>query len=126
MKIVLDTNILLLPFTHGTNLEGGFEELFGVVELVIPTSVISELQKLSENGGKTGQAAKAALKLADKFHIEKTGRMGDDGILEVARRIQASVATNDRVLQQEARKSGLLVLHARENGRLQRFGSGSG
>lgn len=126
MNIVVDTNILLLPFTHGTDLEGGLAELVGVPHIIVPTSVVSELQHLSKNGGKPGLAAQGALKLVTRFKTEKTGRMGDDGLLEVARRLGAAVCTNDRILQSEARKSGLVVFHARENGRLQRFGSGSG
>jgi rRNA-processing protein FCF1 len=124
--VVVDTNVILLPFTQGSDIESSFQQVFGEYEIVVPTSVISELQKLSENGGAVGRAAKGALKLSERYRKEKTGKMGDDGILEIARKLKAAVATNDKVLQLECVKSGLQVLVARENGRLALRRAGSG
>jgi rRNA-processing protein FCF1 len=123
---VLDTNALLLPFTSGTRLEDDLDGLLEQWSLHVPTSVVSELKHLSENRGKTGHAAKAALKLAARLTSEATGRMGDDGILEVARRLGAVVVTGDRKLQAECQRSGLRVIVARERGRLAFAKSGSG
>jgi len=126
VAVVLDTNALLMPFTEGTRLEELLDELLGAHTLHVPTSVISELKNLMKNRGELGRAAKMALKLSERAKSEPTGRMGDDGILEVARRLGALVVTNDKKLQIECQKSGLEVLVAREKGRLAYLKSGSG
>ena len=124
--VVLDTNAILMPFTQGTRIEEDLAALFGTVTLHVPTSVISELKHLGANKGETGRAAKMALIFAQRCILEPTGLMGDDGILQVARRLRATVVTNDRLLQQECVTSGLDVVVARERGRLALRGSGSG
>ncbi|MEA3189815.1 MAG: uncharacterized protein QOD77_397 [Thermoplasmata archaeon] len=126
VPVVLDTNAILLPFTQGTRLEEPLAELLGAYELHLPTSVIPELQRLSENQGATGRAAKMALKFSERCVREPTGLMGDDGILQVARRLGAVVFTNDRKLQLECVKSGLRVLVAREREGIGWYRGGSG
>lgn len=126
VAVVLDTNAILLPFTQGTRLEELLDEFLGTHTMHVPTSVISELKNLMKNQGELGRAAKMALKLSERCKPEPTGRMGDDGILEVARRLGALVVTNDRKLQAECQKSGLQVIVAREKGRLAFLKSGSG
>jgi len=124
---VLDTNAMLLPFTEGTRLEEGLEALFEDIELVVPSCVRMELDQIAARSGNTEVArhAKAAAKLAGKWRNEPTKLTGDDGILEVARRLGAVVVTNDRVLQGECAKSGLKVVVAREHGRLALLRAGS-
>ncbi len=124
--VVLDTNALLLPFTEGTRLEELLDDFLGAHTLHVPTSVVSELKNLMKNRGELGRAAKMALKLSERCQPEPTGRMGDDGILEVARRLRALVVTNDKKLQIECQKSGLQVIVAREKGRLAYLKAGSG
>lgn len=123
--VVLDTNMILLPFTQGVRLEEQLEAMLGAHTVHVPSSVLSELHMLTRNQGETGRAAKMALTYAKRFVGEPTGLMGDDGILQVARKLGAIVATNDRKLQDEATKSGLQVLLAREGSRLAFKGSGS-
>ena len=127
MLVVFDTNALLLPFTQGTDLDGGLENLFGTVEWIIPSSILGELKMLANGGeGTLARNAKAALRLAQRARIESTALPGDDGLLEVARRLKAAVVTNDRALQAEAATSGLIVVVAREQGRLALRRSASG
>jgi len=123
--VVLDTNGILLQFTEGTDLEGELTGLLGAHTLHVPTSVVGELKRLAEGHGETGRAAKMALTYAKRAKSEPTGLMGDDGILEVARRLGASVLTNDRKLQAECVRSGLQVIVGREKGRLAWRGSAS-
>ena len=123
--VVLDTNAILLPFTDGTDLEGELQRLAGVSMVVVPTCVLMELDQISRRGDQVGRAAKMAKKYATRFKTEETRLTGDDGILEVARRLGAAVATNDRVLQAECVRSGLQVIVSREIGRLSWRRSGS-
>lgn len=124
MLVVADTNALLLV-AEGDVL-GNLEQLAGVVELVVPQSVVNELGGLAKNMGAPGRAAKLALKLCARSRIEPTKLPGDDGLLEVARKLDGVVFTNDRRIQAEAAKSGLKVIVARGPGRLAWRGAGSG
>jgi rRNA-processing protein FCF1 len=125
VRIVADTNALLLLTT--TDVVAELERLAGLVELVVPQSVLNELGGLAKNRGEPGRAAKLALKLAKaKGRAEPTDLPGDDGLLDVARRLSGAVFTNDRRIQAEAQKSGLKVIVARGPGRLSWMGAGSG
>ena len=116
--VVFDTNALFLPFTEGTDLAAELERLLGAVEWVLPASVLRELESIARQEGASGRHAKAALKLARLSRSEPTTLPGDDGLLEVARRLKAAVVTNDRKLQAEAAASGLQVIVARGTGKL--------
>lgn len=116
---VLDTNALLLPFTDGTDVERELERLLGAVRMVVPSSIVQEVNGLAGSGnGQAARAAKAAIRFLDRCRVEPTGLPGDDGVLEVARRLQAVVVSNDRKVRQEARRSGLTVVSSRGKGRL--------
>lgn len=116
---VLDTNVLLLPFTHGTDIQEELMRLVGTVQLIVPSSIAQELGGLAEGkDAATSRHARAALRFMDRCRIEPTGLPGDDGILEVARRMGGVVVTNDRKVRKEARRSGLKTVGSRGHGRL--------
>lgn len=116
--VVLDTNAVLLPFTDGTDLHEELARLLGTVDLVVPTSVLPELEALRQGEGATAQAAQAAQRWLRRCRIEPTDLPGDDGVLDVARRLDAPVVTNDRRLARECRRSGIRVVRSRGHGRL--------
>jgi rRNA-processing protein FCF1 len=116
--VVFDTNALLLPFAHGTRVEEDLATLFGQVRLYVPSTVLVELGTLAYKGkGATARHAKMALKFAERCEVLATKLPGDDGLLEVARKAKAVVVTNDRTLQEECVRSGLVVVVSREHGR---------
>jgi rRNA-processing protein FCF1 len=119
MDIVLDTNALLLPFTEGTDLEGELE-LQGSFTMVVPSSVTAELDQLARGTGKTGAAARGAKRYMTRCRIEKVTLPGDDGLLELARRLNGAVLTGDKLVQKEAKKSELPVYGPRAGGKLMR------
>ncbi len=116
--VVLDTNALLLPFTDGTDVEEELVCLLGAIDLVVPEPVVQELTTLADGGGATARASRAAQRWMARCRIEATPLPGDDGLLDVARRLGAAVVTNDRRLQLEALRSGLTVVASRGAGRL--------
>lgn len=118
VPVVFDTNALLLPFTEGTNLEEELDRLLGAAAWIVPSSILGELKQLAHGEGKLARNAKSAVKLCERARIESTALPGDDGLLEVARKLRAVVVTNDRLVQQEAVQSGLRVVVAREHGKL--------
>lgn len=120
---VLDTNALLLPFTDGTDIAQESERLLGAVRLVVPTPVVVELRTLADGDDATARAARGALRLLDRYEQEPSLRPGDDAVLDVATRLGGAVLSNDRRLQTEARRRGLVVLASRGRGRLHRLDS---
>lgn len=124
--VVLDTNALLLPFTSGVRLHEELERLLGPTDWIVPSSVKWELERLGKGRDATARAARMAVKLTEQAAHVETSLPGDDGVLEVAGRHQAVVATNDRTLQAEAVRRGLRVVVARTGGRLAFLGAGSG
>ena len=120
-KIVLDTNFLLVPYQFKvsifTQLEGLVE---GPCELLLPSGVLSELKKLSKGKGKEGGAARFALKLvsAQKPREVKSSGNVDEWIFRFAKEEGAMVATNDRILRDKLKKSGVKVISLRSRSRL--------
>lgn len=111
MKVLFDTNALLLPFTQGTDL-GQITELVGAHEPVLPSVVADELERLSEGGGATARAAAGALRLSRTWTRFDATLPGDDGILETATDADVLV-TNDKRLATEAKNRGLRVISSR-------------
>jgi rRNA-processing protein FCF1 len=118
MDVVVDTNIILRPFTDGLALIDELERLLGAVRPILAQPVSVELGSLALGNDATARAAKGALRISRAWQTEATPLPGDDGILDVARRMQAAVATNDKKLQAEAVKAGLTVVAPRGKGRL--------
>jgi len=109
MKVVADTNFLLMPFQFKINLDAELRRLFGKYEVYVPSAVLEEL----ENIGATD--AKAALKLASRYRVVKCPECmeADECVLWVAKSIGGAVMTNDKVLREWARREGLAVVYMR-------------
>ncbi len=113
MLVVIDTSILLMPFTDGLDLMGELERVIGDVEPVLAASVHEELHHHAEGNDARARAAKGALRLTARWRVEATELPGDDGVLDVVRRLQAAVCSNDRRLCDEAAKHGVPVVSVR-------------
>jgi rRNA-processing protein FCF1 len=127
--VVFDTNALLLGLEAHAPLDDDLADLLGANRWVVPSTVLVELRTLAYKGkGAVARNAKLALAFAAKrCAAEATKLPGDDGLLEVARRLRAAVVTNDKTLQQECKRSGLTVIVLREDGRrLALLGAASG
>jgi len=127
--VVFDTNAILLGLASRTPFDQDLADLVGANRWLVPSTVVVELRTLEFKGkGAVARNAKLALAFVDKrCTVEATKLPGDDGLLEVARRLKAVVVTNDKTLQQECRQSGLTVVVLREDGRrLALLGAASG
>jgi rRNA-processing protein FCF1 len=127
--VVFDTNALLLALEAHTPLDDDLAHLLGATRWIVPSTVLVELKTLAFKGqGAVARNAKVALQFAGKrCATEATKLPGDDGLLEVARRLGAAVVSNDKALQQECKTSGLTVVVLREHGRrLALLGAASG
>ena len=121
-EVILDTNFLLVPYQLKLDI---FSELAFQLEppylLLVPTSAISELKKLSKNKGKQGMAAKFALKLvivnkdAGKLSVVKGTAPVDDWIVAYSKEHSAIVCTNDEKLRNrlKAGRIRMIVINSR-------------
>jgi len=129
MKIILDTNILLVPGQYKIDV---FDELIrlGYTEFIITDSIVRELLILSKKykSKKDIMAVNLAMSLIDRCKIvrkdgiindkkifEHAGKktIADDDILELADDIGA-VATNDKKLISDLKKKGVKVVRLRQ------------
>lgn len=119
--VVLDTNALMMPYQYGINIEKELTRLLGICRIIVPRTVVEEIEKLSEQEGKTGRAAKLGLSIIKKrgFRLVETENVGDDGVLETAIKMDAAILTNDKELKNKARELSLPVIYLRGGTRLE-------
>jgi len=117
MKIILDTNALMVPAEFGVDI---FSELarLGFDEWIVPSGVARELERIASRGrGKGRGAARVALALMDRCRrIETAGAAGnvDDSIMELAVAMKVAVFTNDAELKGRLREGGVKVVYLRQ------------
>jgi rRNA-processing protein FCF1 len=113
-RVVLDANALMMPFQFGVNLDLELERLLGSFEALVPTSVIDELKLLAPGN----EAAKKALRLAQKYgRIESEGK-ADDVLMDIARNQTAIVVSNDKRVIACLKNEGLPYVRLRSRSHL--------
>jgi len=99
--VIFDTNALIYAVKNRLD--------FSNFRLVVPRAVVNELRVLEEKlTGNEKTAVKVVLKLIEKAEIVES-QEGDEGILEVAKRLGCGIVTNDKELRRKAEKLGLAV-----------------
>jgi rRNA-processing protein FCF1 len=98
MMYVIDTNAIIYAIKQKISLEKFLFE-----EIVVPSSVVEELEKLSIND----KNAKIALRLIQKYKVIETSKKGDEGIIDVALRNNGKVVTNDADLIKRLKLLGI-------------------
>ena len=119
--VVLDTNALMLPYQCGINLEKELNRLLGICRIIVPRTVVEEMEHLAQKEGSVGRAAKLGLNIVQKrgFRLVETENPGDDGVLETALRMDAAVLTNDKELKKRAKELNLPVIYLRGEDKLE-------
>ena len=112
IKVVLDTNALMMPFQFKVDIEGELVRHLGAVEIYIPQICIEELSRLDD------RKAKGALQLAKRFKVLQSKGKGDEAVLNLATELKAILVTNDAALRQRAKSIGLRVAYLRGKGKL--------
>lgn len=120
MKVLLDTNALMVPGQFGVDLFEGLEEL-GFREFLVPRPVLRELAALVSlaESRRDRTAARIGLALADRCEILEASGEADDAILNLALESGASVFTNDKELKKKLSTRGVTVIHLRQRRRLE-------
>ena len=119
--VVLDTNALMMPYQFGINIEKELNRLLGICRIIVPRTVVEEMEKLAEGGGEVGRAAKLGLSIIRKrgFRLVETENKGDEGVLETAIKMDAAILTNDKELKKKAKELRLPIIYLREGCKLE-------
>jgi rRNA-processing protein FCF1 len=113
MKVLLDTNMLLVPHQFGVDIF----EFMKDYRIITLSACVDELNALSKKRGDDGKAARVALGILKEKKIEvvKTKEKGDAAIKNFAVIEKCSVATNDAALIKALKKHGIRVIRLRQN-----------
>ncbi len=111
MRVVVDSNALMMPFQYRINLDIELERLLGKFEIYVPSCVLGELKRISRRR----QEAKAALQLASKYPVVEVASLGDRGVMEAAKKLNGMVLTNDRALITALHREGIGVIYMKQN-----------
>ena len=123
-NVVLDTNALMLPYQFGINVEKELSRLLGICRIIVPKSIVEEMERITERGGSDGRAAQLGLSIVKKknYRVVETEARGDDAVLEAALKMDAVVVTNDKELKSRAAELGLPVVYMRGANKLEMVG----
>ncbi|RJS93878.1 DNA-binding protein [Candidatus Bathyarchaeota archaeon] len=124
VKIILDSNFLLVPLQFRVDIFEELNVLLGKAEPIVLSTTIEELKKLIEKSSiKERMQFSAALKLAERCEILKVKRDKsenyDDVIFRVAKELKIPVATNDSELRKRLREAGIATVYLRQKARLE-------
>lgn len=116
MRVLLDTNALLMPAQFGIDLYDELMGLFGDFEPITLEEVIGELSGLARGRGRDAAAARVGLTMARRSTVVPSGSAAervDDRVIEYARREGCIVVTNDRELRNALLHEGIDVVSMR-------------
>jgi rRNA-processing protein FCF1 len=122
VRVLLDTNALLLPVQFRIDI---FEEIGGIVgdyEPILLEGVRSELAGIARGRGKDAVAAQVGLSLCDRCTTvtQQTPQATvDEQILDYAKKTGCIVVTNDRMLRDALFKEGIDVIAMRKRKKLE-------
>jgi len=110
----------MIPGLFGVDVVGELDRLFEQpYELAIPSPVLRELRRISEQGKpKERTAAKIGLILAKRGKVIKVKGVADEAILNLALKWRCAVGTTDAALRKELRRRGVPVIYLRQKSHL--------
>ena len=120
MRIIADTNFLMLPGTLGVDIMRELERLVERrFELLVPSPVIKELEQISTHGSpKERTAARIGLSLARHGAVVRMRGDADDCIVRLAAKKGYVVGTTDSELRRRLRRLGVSVIYLRKRSHL--------
>jgi len=124
VKVILDTNFLMIPFQFNLDVFQEIEYLLQKkVDFVVPSSVKSELTGISARGGEGAAEASLALQLASRCRVVDVtlnpGESVDDAIVKASQKLSAVVATTDIELKKRLRDINVPVVYLRDKSKLE-------
>jgi len=110
VKVILDSNFLMIPFQFNLDVFQEIEFLLQKkVDFIVPSAVKSELTGISSRGGEGAPEASLALQLASRCRVVEVtldaNESVDDAIVKASQKLGAVVATTDIALKKRLRDS---------------------
>ncbi len=121
VTVVLDTNMLLVPFQFGVDIIEEIYRLLPEAEIVTIPQVIKELERLKNEGNlKERLGAKVAEQILKNIKIIQVNEQTptDTALVSLAEK-GAVIATNDKLLKKRIWKAGGRVIFLREKNHLE-------
>lgn len=119
MKVIIDTNGLMIPVQFGVDIFAELRRL-GYNEFIIPSPVPEELRILIRRySGEQKAASKVALSLCERCTVVEKQGIADDAIVELASELGLPVLTNDTGLQNRLKMNNIPVIRLRQKNRLE-------
>ena len=123
MRVLLDTNALMMPAQFRIDLFDELRQLVGAFEPLVLEQGVKELEGLSTGLGRDGAAARCGLALAEKCRAVRPEHpvcgSADDQIIAYAAKDRCYVVTNDRQLREALLARGIGVISMRKQKRLE-------
>ena len=122
MRVLLDTNALMIPGQFGIDIYDELTRLFGKYEPITISDVVRELERIAMGHGRDASAARMGLQLVTRCTIVESNRMPgsvDEKIVSVAEELRSIVVTNDRMLRDTLIRRGMGVVSMRGQKKLE-------
>lgn len=118
--VILDSSAVIMCFEFSIDLEKELTRLLGSYHIVVPSSIIGELEFLSKKGaGNKKIKAKASLKLVENYEtVVVDEKNADDSLIILAKRMNGVVVTNDKELRKRLRGASVSVVFLRAKKKL--------
>jgi rRNA-processing protein FCF1 len=119
MRVVLDTNALMMPVELGVRTFEELDRLLGDYEAVVPEAVLEELDELAGQHGEEATAASVGADLARREcdAVEHDAEYADDAVLELGTEADY-VVTNDKPLKERLLDANVPVISLRGSHKL--------
>lgn len=124
MKIIIDTNFLMIPAQFGIDIFTEIERITNFKhEICVLGKTMKELEKImQEQKGKHKRAAKLAKQIVEskKIKIIETNEEGsvDQTLIKMAEKAKIAVATQDKLLRARLKEKGAYLIGLRHKTRL--------
>ncbi|MDI6718766.1 MAG: nucleotide-binding protein [Methanomicrobiales archaeon] len=122
VRILLDTNALMLPGQFGIDLFDELLRLCGRYEPMTLTDVLRELEGIARGRGRDAAAARLGLQLCERCRLVESEGMGgtvDEKVMQAAEASGSVVVTNDRGLRDALLERGVDVIVMRGQKKLE-------
>jgi rRNA-processing protein FCF1 len=124
IKVVLDSNFLMIPFQFNLDVFQEIEYLLQKkVDFIVPSAVKNELTGISARGGEGAAEASLALQLASRCRVVEVtldeNETVDDAIVKSSQKLGAVVATTDIELKKRLRAINIPVVYLRDKSKLE-------
>jgi rRNA-processing protein FCF1 len=116
VRVLLDTNALLIPGQFGIDIFVELQRLLGKIELCVLPETRTELEKIARGKGKDAASARLALTIYARCTVLGGGEPGgnvDEQLVSRAVSDCCIVVTNDRILRNRLLQKGIRVISLR-------------